>query len=232
VTRLVLLPSPLLGAAVWGPVAEELRVRGWPVTTAAAGPGVRTPADVLDGLLRDVPDEPGIVLVPHSNAGLYVAALAAARDVAGIVFVDAGLPSRAWETPTAPAELRAMLAGLADGAGLLPPWTSWWPTEDVSGLFPDAETRRRVEDEQARLPLSYFDGRVPSPPGWESLPAAYLAFGETYRDEHAEAVRRGWAVRSLPGEHLHMLVDPRAVVEALVEVVGPWGARPGPPTEN
>ena len=50
---------------------------------------------------------------------------------------------------------------------------------------------------------------MPTPPGWERLPAAYLAFGDTYADERAEAVRRGWPVETLPGLHLHQLVGSR-----------------------
>ena len=56
---------------------------------------------------------------------------------------------------------------------------------------------------------------MPSPPGWEDLPAAYLAFGDTYADERADAARRGWPVATLQGLHLHPLVDPAGVAEAL-----------------
>jgi hypothetical protein len=156
--------------------------------------------------------------VPHSNAGLYVASLAVEREVAGVVFVDAGLPSPSPETPTAPVALREHLRGLADEDGMLPPWTQWWP--DVTTLFPDLAARRRVEAEQRRLPLRYFEAAVPSPPGWERRPAAYLAFGDTYDHERAEAQRRGWPVQTLSGDHLHMLVDPGAVTQALLELLG------------
>jgi hypothetical protein len=40
----------------------------------------------------------------------------------------------------------------------------------------------------------------------------------------AEARRRGWAVRSVPGEHLHQVVDPDATAGLLLELAGP--ARP------
>ena len=111
-----------------------------------------------------------------------------------------------------------MLGGLADEAGLLPPWTQWWPPEDTAQLFPDPATRASVEREQRRLPLSYFDGAVPSPAGWRDVPAGYLAFGDTYADERAFAERSGWAVETLPGEHLHMLVDPVSVADALTRL--------------
>ena len=222
-SRLVLLASPFLGPAVWAPVADLLDGSGWTVSVPRLRPPVGSPADVLRGLLEEIPDEPGLALVPHSNSGLYVAALAADRDVDAVVFVDAGLPAAAPSTPTAPAALRDALAAIVDVDGLLPPWTRWWPDADTDPLFPDLPTRRAVEAEQARLPLTYFDLTVPSPAGWERLPAAYLAFGDTYDEECTEARRRGWPVETLPGEHLHQLVDPQAVAGALTRLLGSLG---------
>ena len=219
-TRLVLLPSPLLGPAVWRPVAERLAADGHPVSVPRLPGVVESPADVVGGLLAQLPADEPLVLVPHSNAGLYVAALAAARTVEAVVFVDAGLPSPAPRTPAAPGSLREHLATLADREGLLPPWTEWWPAASLDDLFPDAGSRAAVEREQRRLPLSYFAADVPTPAGWERLPAAYLAFGDTYAEERAEAVDRGWPTEILPGRHLHQLVDPASVAEAVLRLLG------------
>jgi hypothetical protein len=68
-----LLPSPLLGPEAWGPVAEVLRSGGWSVLEqpgAAEPPGA--PGDVLKRFLAALPTDRDLVLVPHSNAGLYV----------------------------------------------------------------------------------------------------------------------------------------------------------------
>jgi hypothetical protein len=216
----VLLPSPLLGPAVWRPVAERLRADGHPVTVPGLPAAVASPADVVAGLLDRLPAGEPLVLVPHSNAGLYVAALAAARSVRAVVFVDAGLPSSGSGTPAAPPSLREHLATLADRDGVLPPWTGWWPAASLDELFPDAASRAAVEGEQRRLPLSYFAAEVPTPAGWERLPAAYLAFGDTYAEELAEAVARGWPTRTLPGRHLHQLVDPAGVAAAVLRLLG------------
>lgn len=212
----VLLPSTLLGPAVWEPVAADLRRRGHEVLVPPTHLGVNRPEDVLGQLRQDVPDDRPVVLVPHSNVGLYAAALAAERTVAAIVFVDARLPSGEPTTATAPPEFRKHLASLVEPDGLLPGWTHWWPEEEVAALFPDAATRAAVESEQSRLPLAYFEAAVPSPSGWRAVPAAYLAFGEGYARERAEAERRGWPTRTLDGGHLHMLVDPDGVAEVLV----------------
>jgi hypothetical protein len=67
-----LLPSPLLPEA-WGLVAEVLRSGGWSVLEqagAAEPPG--SPGGVLKRFLAALPTDRDLVLVPHSNAGLYV----------------------------------------------------------------------------------------------------------------------------------------------------------------
>jgi hypothetical protein len=226
-THLVLLPSPLLGPASWAPVADELSRRGHRVAVPRLGARVATPADVLAGYLAGAPDEPGLVLVPHSNAGLYAAALAGERDVSAVVFVDALLPSDEATTPTAAGGFRDALGRLAGTDGVLPSWTSWWPEADTAGLFPDAATRTAVEREQPRLPLAYFDEQVPTPPGWRSVPSAYLAFGDAYAPERATAAARGWPTETLPGRHLHQLVDPVGVADAVLWLL--TAARTGSP---
>jgi hypothetical protein len=218
---LCLLPSPLLGPACWRPVSDVLSDRGFAV--AEGGPvslPPRTGAEALASYLAAIPPDRDVVLVPHSNAGLFVPSLEVQRRVAGYVFVDAGLPlDGADRVPMIPPEFYSMLAGKADGAGLLPPWTQWWDEDSVSELFPDAGTREAVEREQNRLPLSYFAETVAVPPGWPSRPGAYLAFGDTYAAERAAAASLGWPVTTLPGEHLHMLIDPAEVAGAITDLI-------------
>jgi hypothetical protein len=171
-------------------------------------------------------DEP-LVLVPHSNAGLYAAAIAAERNVRGIVFADARLPPDEATVPAEEPAFRAFLAGLVEPDGLLPGWTHWWPEEEVRELFPDEATRAAVEAEQVRLPPAYFDSSVPAPAGWRDRPAAYLAFGDTYAGELAAAEAAGWPVERIEGRHLHPLVDPAGVssaLEGLVERMGLVGS--------
>jgi hypothetical protein len=220
--RLVLLPSPLLGPAVWASVAVRFRARGWQVHLPRLGSPVTTPDDVARGWLEQVPRHEPLVLVPHSNAGLYVAALAGQREATSMVFVDAGLPSTELVTPVAPAPFRDWLGSLVGENGLLPPWTQWWPPGDIEAVLPDPRLRSALAAEARRLPISYFDGTVSTPPGWESVPAAYVAFGDTYAEERAEAERRGWPVETMEGQHLHMMVDPggvAAVVARLIDVL-------------
>lgn len=210
---LALLPSPLLGPVAWRPVAGELRDRGLAVVLADLPSGAEHPRDVLAGFTAALAGLGDLVLVPHSNAGLYAPALASALPVSATVFVDAALPLSGHETPLAPPDLRAFLAGLADDQGRLPPWSRWW---DSDGLFPDAATRRAVQAAEPRLPLSYFDGMLPVPAGWAARRCAYLAFGTTYAEETARARELGWPVEVVTGGHLHLLHDPGGVADAVL----------------
>jgi hypothetical protein len=224
---LVLLSSPLLGPAVWSPVADRLSQRGWVVIAPpapAAAP--QSPDDVLRAVLAALPADREFVLVPHSNAGLYVPALSGQRRIAGYVFVDAGLPAEDGLVALAPAEFFEMLEEKADDDGLLPPWTQWWGDADLGPLFPDAATRERVEREQRRLPLSYFSQSVAVPAGWDRRPGAYLAFGETYTVDREVAAGRGWPVATLVGEHLHMLVNPDEVTAQIAALLAEIGIEP------
>lgn len=224
---LALLPSPLLGPAVWEPVAERLVWRGWRVVvpvSAQAAP--RSAGAVLRSFLAALPTDRDVALIAHSNAGLYVPALTVERRVSAYVFVDAGLPGSHGRMRLVPPELVELLSRKADDRGRLPPWTEWWDETDVSALFPSAEVRERVEREQRRLPLSYFMGFISVPSGWDSRPGAYVAFGDTYASEREAAAGRGWPVTTLSGGHLHMLVDPQRVAAEISALLGTIGVRP------
>lgn len=219
---LCLLPSPLLGPACWRAVGGWLTAADWEVARVPPPQGdIRTGNDVVAAFLAAIPADREAVLVAHSNAGLFVPVVTESRPrVTGYVFVDAGLPRAGAErVPMIPAGFYDMIAGLADGDGLLPVWTAWWGDEDLSGLFPDDRVRAEVEAEQRRLPLSYFAEQVPVPPGWPSRPGAYLAFGAGYAGELAVARELGWPTRTLAGEHLHMLVNPAQVAAAVAGLV-------------
>jgi hypothetical protein len=57
------------------------------------------------------------------------------------------------------------------------------------------------------------------PSGWDTRPGAYLAFGEAYAPELADAKGRGWPTRILPAEHLHMLIDPAQVAAEITALL-------------
>ena len=204
----LLIPSPLVGPASWAGVASYLRGRGEDVRVADTG-APRRPEHVVDAVVAAASGVPDLVLVPHSNAGLYVPHLGERLDVTATVYVDAALAGLGPDTAMIPSGLMATLRGLVDRDGRLPPWTRWW--DDLADLFPDAAARADVERSQPRIPLSYFEERLPVPEGWAERPSAYLAFGDTYAEEVGFARRRGWPLTTMTGRHLHMLHDPEEV---------------------
>jgi pimeloyl-ACP methyl ester carboxylesterase len=214
---LVLIHSPFLGPATWQPTARAIEQRGRRVIVpslldVAGSAPPHWPAG-RDAVVRAVADEQ-VVLVPHSNAGLYVPTVldALGDQVRGVVFVDAALPGAGHHTP------REFLDGLDVEDGLLPPWTSWWADDDVAALFPDAGVRTEVEAEQPRMPLSYYDHLPPAPAGWAAPRSGYLWFGAPYDRGAVRAEALGWPTAHLPGNHLHMLTDPDAVADAVLRM--------------
>jgi hypothetical protein len=77
---------------VWEPVAERLGAAGWSVAVCRQPALVTTAADALAGFLDAVPAGRPVVLVPHSNAGLFAPEVARQRDV--VATVSSTQPSR------------------------------------------------------------------------------------------------------------------------------------------
>lgn len=218
---LMLIHSPFLGPATWRSTADALRskqrsVRLPSLLAVAKSAPPYWPAGV-QSIIESAADDP-VVLVPHSNAGLYVPAAidALGEQVRGVVFVDAALPSVGHHTTP------DFLRELATVDGLLPPWTSWWAEADVAALFPDAQLRAEVEAEQPRMPLAYYDHLPPTTQDWTMPSAGYIWFGPPYDKGAAQATSKGWPIAHLAGNHLHMLTDPNAVATAVLDMASNW----------
>jgi Alpha/beta hydrolase family len=232
----VLVHSLLLGPLTWAPVAARLRASGAvtvvpslvDVADADDPPFWPRVAAAVDDAVSDLPQGQPIVLVAHSNAGLLVPVVVqeARRPVAGCLFVDASLPSRAGPTPAASPERLTHLRTMAT-EGRLPQWTTWWDEDDVAPLFPDPQTRSTVSAEQPRLPLSYYEQQIPVPAGWDHRPCGYLLFGPPYDRMSQQARERGWDLDEVRGGHLHQLVDPDAVTVRIVAMTAKWRSPAG-----
>ena len=176
----VLIHSPSVGPATWQPVADQLREAGHEVAVpsllSVADGGApfwpRVSSAVRAGLAGIDPSRP-VVLVPHSNAGLFVPVIARdlQRPVACSVFADASVPQLSGSTPVVGDDFLPFLRGLADDDGLLPRWTDWWDADDVLPMLPDPEVREVIIGEQPRLPLAYYLDRVPARPAGTAIRA-------------------------------------------------------------
>jgi len=223
---IVLVHSPFLGPASLRPLADALAALGHPtvlldlrVTVAAAPVHAR-----MIGSFADAVGEAGLtgttVLVGHSGAGPLLPGFADALDepVAGLVFVDAGLPTPglSWRE-TVPAELYASLRDRSRD-GLLARWPDWFEPDPLPRLVPDTVLRAQIAEEAPEVPLAFLKEARPSVE-W-SGPAAYLQLSSAYDRDAAETKRLGWPVRRLDMHHLAPATDPDAVADALLRLLG------------
>ncbi len=219
----MLVHAPVLGPGSWAPVAGELARLGHRVTvpslTAFTDQGPPYAPRLVQLARTQLPDSAGdrVVLVAHSGAGVlapHLAEMITGRDVT-VVFADAALPPRSGEVPVTDSAFLPVLRDLATG-GRVPPWPQWWPEQALAALFPDEVTRRSVLGEAHSLPLAFFEEHLPpAPASWQSCHAGYLRFSGGYQDQARDASSRGWPVRELAGQHLHMLIDPAGVATAI-----------------
>ncbi len=234
----VLVHSPLVGPLTWTRVTDSLRRRGHRVVM----PRLDNPDDPSPSLQRhhaerirrsveaDAGSDP-IVLVAHSGAAavLPIAGETLVNEVVAYVIVDGDLPhDGATRLDSAPPEFAVQLRRLVDDQGRLPPWAEWWDDDVLTALLDDDELQRAFLDELEPLPARLFEEPIRVPPQWPDAPCAYLRLSEAYDDAATAAARRGWEVVTFEAGHLHMLVDPDSVADALTEVTDDL-ARPGRP---
>ena len=213
---LVLLHSPLVGPATMEPLAEALRRRGRTVVVPrmheagfSATPRWMSWVAAATEQIKDV-GAGSVVLVGHSGAGLLLPVVAERLEphIAGVVFVDAGLPPSAGDVVVADGDFLAHLRVIAVD-GVLPPWSEWWGPEVMSALIPDAGQRAAVEVEQPRLPLAFFEATIPVPPGWDVRhPVGYVRLSAAYDREADLARERGFPVSLFEGAHLDTVTRP------------------------
>jgi hypothetical protein len=158
-----------------------------------------------------------VVLVAHSAAGPLLPLIAQRLNwqsvtVTAIVFVDAALPHpRRSVMDLLPPHAVEQL-GLMAVDGWLPPWTSWWPPEQLQDVLPDVQLRRLMVESSPRVPLSVLMEEL-SAVGEDNLgTCAYIRLSAPYE---ALAQKPGWPLRRIDGNHLAILTSPIEVVEAL-----------------
>lgn len=206
--RLCLLPSPLTTPAVVGRLAANLGDRGHQAVVADRG-GADV-SQVLDGFIAAA--HGADVVVPHSNAGRFGPAVAEAVG-AELVCLDSLLPG-----PDNEPEWAEFLRSQEMPDGLLAPWSTWWPREELQAVV--GEHWDLLTADEPRVSLRMLVDQPPAPEHWLARRSGYIAFGDTYGEQTALAEAHGWEVRRLAGGHLHLLTDPAEVAETLLEVAG------------
>lgn len=205
--RLCLLPSPLATPAVARRLAAALEGRGHRAVVAEGG-GTDT-TEVLAGFVDAARDAD--VVVPHSNAGRFAPAVAAAVG-AKLVCLDSLLPGHDPDP-----EWTRFLRSQELHDGLLAPWSTWWAREDVEAVI--GEHWDLLVTDEPRVPLRLLLEEPPAPQDWLTRRSGYVAFGHGYAEQAALAEANGWEVRRLDGDHLHLLTAPDEVAETVLDVV-------------
>lgn len=224
-TVFVLIHSPLVGPLTWKSLAEEFRRRGvnaiapaLPHAIDVGPPYWKGHADALAGAAELTPEEGAIVLVGHSGAGMLLPAVrqALGRTVSGYIFVDADIPQDGksrldlFESRDDRESFRR-----AAPEGMLPTWTE----EDLEETIPNPVLRKRFVAGLRPLPLAVYEEPIPVFNGWPDAPCGYLQFTEFYESSAQHARQEGWPHTQIEADHFHMLVDPRAVADSLLDLV-------------
>ena len=211
----VLASSPVIGPLTMATLGRALHARGLAVAVPPAHADLHR--YVAAAAESHVPRP--TVLVGFSAAGPRLFAVAEVLAPDAVVFMDAGLPVDGVAPDAEPAFAELLDRLRVDAGGLLPPWPSWWPAQVLEPLAPDRAIREAFAVECPQVPRAMFSVPVPAPEF--GGPCAYLAFGDTYVDQRTLAGHRGWPVATLERQrHLAPLVEPDAVADALVHLIG------------
>ncbi|MGH8868869.1 MAG: hypothetical protein ACRDYU_12835 [Actinomycetes bacterium] len=231
---LVLLHSPLTGAAAWGSLPDVLRARDvdvlCPEIVGDTSPpyGQRYVMEAALAVHAADPAQP-LVLVGHSGAGpllpqLGFAQRAARRAVGGYVFCDAGIPrppgtkgpaSRLDLLREEDADLAARLEADLASDRRFPPWTA----DDLAGEVPDPVSRRALVASLRPRAYDFFTEPLPYPTDWPDAPCAYLRTSGAYAVPVRTARHRRWPVHERDSGHFAALTDPEGLADDLLRLV-------------
>ena len=211
----VLASSPVIGPLTMSTLGRAVEARG----LAVAAPPAHVDLDQYVAAAAVARTPRPTVLAGFSAAGprLFLAGQALAADA--MVFMDARLPADGVAPDAEPGFADLLDRLPVDRDGMLPPWPTWWAEAVLESLVPEPSVRAAFVAECPRVPRAMFSVPVPAP-AFDG-PCAYLAFGDTYADQRALALDRGWPVATLlRRRHLAPLVEPDAVADALVALIG------------
>lgn len=215
--RLVLIPSPFVGATSWQATAAQLEDAVVADYRPLEGP------DWYETAAARIAAEAGAgpwIAVLHSGAGAFAPALAEASPaLAGLVFVDAVLPYPGKTClENAPDWLAEAMRRLNGPDGRLAPWNRWFSEDPLPRLIPDPLARAAFEADLPRTPFAFLEALSKPSSAWERLPAAYLELSKGYAATADAAHARGWPIERVRLHHLAAASHPQDVAAAVCKL--------------
>ena len=225
-TTFVFVHSPLVGVLTWSLVARHVQQQGYaavlPVLSDqvdSSDPFWKQHAESVSQALSPLPANQSLTLVAHSGAGPLLSAIhdMIPNPVDAYIFVDAGIPQDGasrldllkMESPSWGEEFHQEL--------LKGEQYPTWSVEDLQEVLPDEVLRRQMVAELQPRALSFFTEPLPVSAHWPDAPCAYIQLSDTYAFYAEQARASGWLVKEIQAAHFHMLVDPVAVAEAVID---------------
>lgn len=223
----VLIPGPMLPAAVMQPTAEALRKAGH----GAQVPDVWASADRAppwrewpQRVAAEVEGEGPFIVVGHSAASVVAATLEKMGNVTATIFIDGFIPPQDGAIKPSEGALLDLIRSLPNEDGLLPPWDEWWKTptnRDTVGLTAleqQPELWGPVKEAMPRLPINWFDDVIRMP-FWRKKPIGFIRTSKYFDFSAATAEKQGWPLVRLDGTHLHPLLAPEETAGAIVSIL-------------
>jgi hypothetical protein len=223
-----LIHSPLVGPLTWKLVADQMRQRGLDVLVPVLEdiPSSKEPfwqqhSDSISQAFVHIPKDSSITLIAHSGAGplLPVIRQSLANPVNAYVFIDAGIPgdqaTRLDLMNSEDPEWAEQFQQYLEDGGTFPTWSF----DDLQEVIPDESLRTQLVSEIRPRGLDFFTEPIPVFDGWPDAPCVYIRFSPPYEYPASQARQAGWPTYELEAGHFHMLVDPQAVTDLIVQAV-------------
>lgn len=224
----VFVHSPLVGPLTWSLVADEMRQRGLDVLVPiledspnSKGSFWKQHTDSISQALSELPKDKSLILVAHSGAGPLLPAIreSLANSVHAYVFADAGIPrdgaTRLELMKSEDPEWATQFQTYLEGGGLFPDWSF----DNLQGVIPGETLREQMVAEIRPRGLDFFMEPIPVFEGWPDAPCVYIQFSSPYQYSANQARQAGWSTYELEAGHFHMLVDPVAVTNLILNAV-------------
>jgi hypothetical protein len=178
-------------------------------------------AESVSEALAQIPKDTSLTLVGHSGAGPLLPAIrqVLTSPIRAYVFADAGIPrhgsSRLDLMRSEDSEWAYSFQKELERGGRFPTWSF----DDLQEVIPDQSLRRQMVRELRPRGLDFFTEPIPIFDGWPDASCIYIQFSAAYDQPAAQARQAGWPTYTFDAGHFHMLVEPAAVTDLIVEAL-------------